>query len=346
VRRNVKTKKFFYILLVLLTIVTQAFCGDELSKVGTSMAQFLKLGVSGRGTALGDAYVAMANDVSALVWNPAGIQQIGRRSFGISHTQLFAGITLNFAGITLPVDNVNSIGLGIVHLNSGDIEQTTIEQPEGTGDTYNTSDLMVGLSYARRLTDRVLLGVTVKYIEEKLYHEKASTFAFDVGSQFDTGVYGMKLGVAFQNFGGKMQLDGSDLDVTYQDQLTGFEQTAGSRLATDEWPIPLVYRMGVMMDFVGPRSQLINSSVNRFTLAFEANDPADHFLRYNFGAEYEWKGMFALRGGYKMNYDEANYTLGAGFKVNMGGTLVQLDYSYNDYGLLDFVHQYSFMFAF
>jgi hypothetical protein len=319
---------------------------DELSKVGTTMAQFLKIGVSSRGTALGDAYVAMANDVSALIWNPAGIQQIERKSFGISHTKLFSGITLNFAGFTIPLNNISTFGVSIVNLNSGDIELTTIDQPEGTGETYETSNLLAGLSFARRLTDRFILGLTVKYIEEKLYHEKASTFAFDIGSQFDTGIYGLRLGMALKNFGGKMQLDGPDLDYVLTDPTTGFSQPTGARLQTLEWSIPLVYRMGFMLDIVGAYSQIKRSSVNRFTVAVEANDPVDHILRYNLGAEYEWNGMFALRSGYKLNYDEAGLTLGAGFTVNKGGTLIRLDYSYNNYGLLDYVHQYSFMFTF
>lgn len=339
-------KKSTIAILIILLGFSLVFSGDELSKVGTTMVQFLKLGVSGRGTSMGNAYVAAANDVSALVWNPAGIQQIGKRAFGISHTQLYADIQLNFLGFSTPVGTAGTFGFSVVNLNSGEIELTTIDQPNGTGETYNSTDLMAGLSYARRLTDRFVLGVTFKYIEEKIYHEKASTVAFDIGSQFDTGIYGMKLGMALQNFGGKMHLDGPDLDFPVDDPVTGYHNSIGGRIETADWPIPLVYRMGVAMDLIGPHSQVMSNSKNQLTVTMEANDPVDHYLRYNFGAEYEWNGMFALRGGYKMNYDEATYSLGAGFKVNMGGTLVQLDYSFNNYGLLDYVHQYSFMFAF
>ena len=81
-------------------------------------------------------------------------------------------------------------------------------------------------------------------------------------------------------------------------------------------------------------------------LPVKANDPADHYPRYNLGMEYEWNGLFALRGGYRINYDEATYTLGGGLKFNLGGTLMQMDYAYLDFGLLDTVHQYSFVFNF
>jgi len=88
----------------------------------------------------------------------------------LSYTQLFAGINLNFAGFTTPLNKMSTIGVGLVNLNSGDIELTTIDQPQGTGENYTNSNLLAGVSYARRLTDRFILGVTVKYIEEKLYH--------------------------------------------------------------------------------------------------------------------------------------------------------------------------------
>ncbi len=339
-------RKGILTILILILTVTLVFSGDELSKVGTTMAQFLKVGVSGRGTALGDAYVAGVNDPTAMAWNPAGMQQIGKRAFALSHTQLFADITLNYAGLVIPVTPHQSLGISVIYLNSGNIDLTTIEEPEGTGETFTATDAAIGVSYSRRLTERFVLGLTVKYIQEKLYHEKASTFAFDIGSQFDTGIYGMRLGMALQNFGGKMKLDGPDLDMPLTDPETGYENKSGARMQTLEWPIPLLFKMGIMMDLVGKNSEIMKSAKNRFSIALEANDPIDHYLRFNFGAEYEWNGMFALRAGYKLNYDEASFTAGAGFKVNMGGTLLQLDYSFNDYGLLDYVHQYSFAFTF
>ncbi|MFZ0389801.1 MAG: PorV/PorQ family protein [Calditrichia bacterium] len=339
-------KKSFLVFIFILCCVRMGFPADELSKVGTNMAQFLKLGIGSRATALGDAYAAMANDVSAMAWNPAGIQQIRRGSFGLSRTQLFADITLNFAGFSYPVDNSTAVGVSVINLSSGDIEVTTLDAQQGTGEYYSTSDLAVGVSLARQLTDRFILGATVKYIEERIYREKGSTFAFDIGSQFDTGIYGMRLGMSLQNFGGKIKLDGPDLDQPYSNPQTGTVQPAGLRLKTERWSIPLVYRMGVMMDLLGPGSRIMTNPLNRFTVVAEANDPSDHYLRYNMGAEYEWNGMFALRGGYRLNYDEADFTLGAGFKVNLGGTLLQIDYSFNNYGVLEYVHQYSLMFSF
>jgi hypothetical protein len=340
-------KRYFFIVLMILLSTSLIFSQDELSKVGTGMAQFLKLAVGGRGAALGDAYAAAANDVTALYWNPAGIQQIPNYSFGLSRYQLFADINLNFAGLVIPLGANTRLGVHLIYLGSGDIEITTVDNPEGTGEFYNTSNTSVGLTLSRRLTERFSLGVTAKYIQERIYNESGSTFAFDVGSQFNTGIYGLKLGMALTNFGGRMQLDGPDLDLATINPTTGSVQLSGGRYETEDWPIPLTYRLGVMMDLLGPNSQISQNQAHRVTMMLEGNDPVDHYLRYNAGLEYEWNRVVALRGGYKMNYDEATYTLGAGLNINMGSqSMFHVDYAFGNFGLLGYVHQYSVLISF
>ncbi len=331
-----------WILIFTLPLLAQT----ELSKVATSMGQFLKLGAGARGTALGDAYAALASDVSAMYWNPAGIQKIGRPSLGVARTQLFAGITYNFLGITIPIDADNTVGLSVLYLNSGSMEMTTIDEPEGTGQTFDAASSSIGISLSRSLTTRFDLGVTVKYITERLSLEKASTIAFDVGSQFDTGIYGIKLGMALTNFGGKMKLDGPELDMDYTNSSTSTSYQAGARLKTEEWPIPLVFRMGIALDVLGKNSEILHDDTNRLTVALEANDPTDHYLRYNMGLEYEWNQFVAFRVGYKDNYDEARFTAGIGLNFSKLGIHARMNYAFNDYGLLGYVHNYGFDFLF
>ena len=318
----------------------------ELSKVATSMGQFLKLGAGARGTALGDAYASHVSDISALYWNPAGIQKIGGNSVGVSNTQLFAGINLSFIGAAFQLDPSTTIGVSVIYLNSGEMDLNTIAEPEGTGQTFDAASSSIGVSVARSLTNRFDLGVTVKLITERLYREEASTLAFDIGSQFDTGIYGMKLGMALTNFGGKLKLDGPDLDQPYRNDNTSTNYDAGSRLKTEEWPIPLVFRLGISADIVGKNSEMIQNSNNRITLILEGNDPIDHYLRYNMGLEYEWNEVFALRAGYKSNYDEAKWTTGFGMDFRKLGINARMDYAFNDYGILGYVHNYSLEFNF
>jgi len=338
--------KLLLIFLLLFVFTLQISAQDELSKVATGTAQFLKLGAGARGTALGDAYAAMANDVSAMYWNPAGIQKIGKLSLGVAQTDLFADITYNYLGVSYPVSPNNTIGVSVLYLSSGDIERTTIEDPMGTGETFNTAHSSFGLTFARSLTQRFDIGLTLKYLTERLYREKASTIAFDVGSQFDTGIYGLKIGMVLANFGGKMKFDGPDLNRDINNPETGASYDAGGRLKTEEWPIPLIFRLGVMIDILGGDSEIKQSEKNRLTLNLEGNDPVDHYLRYNIGLEYEWNELIALRGGYKDNYDEADYTAGFGIDFRKIGVNARLDYAFNNYGLLGYVHNYSIEFNF
>jgi hypothetical protein len=342
-------RKFCIIFFILIFTTLPGFSQKqgELSKVGTGMAQFLKLSVGARAAALADAYSTAANDVTSLFWNPAGIQQIPRFGFAVSRYQLYADITHNFAGFVIPLNYNTKLGLHFIYLSSGDIEITTIDSPNGTGETYNTSNISAGLTISRRLTERFLLGFTVKYVSEKIYNESGSTFAFDVGSQFNTGIYGLKLGMALTNFGGKIQLTGPDLDITTENPVTGGSTVSGGRLQTSSWPIPLTYRLGIMMDIFGPNSEIAVAEKHRLTMMVDGNDPVDHYLRFNTGVEYEWNRILALRGGYRFNYDEATYTLGAGLNFNMGRfNTLQIDYAFGDFGLLGYVHQYALLINF
>ena len=183
------------------------------NRVATSAAQFLKFGVGARAEALGGTQAALLGDVSALYWNPAGIASIRRSSLYTSYLDYFVGISHNFVGFVQPIDMESAFGVSVIYLDSGDIEVTTIDQPEGTGTFYDVNDLAIGITYAKYITDRFTGGVTVKYIQEGIWREKAQTVAFDIGSVLDTGLLGIRLGMSLSNFGGNMKLTGPDLDI-------------------------------------------------------------------------------------------------------------------------------------
>ncbi|MDZ7371887.1 MAG: PorV/PorQ family protein [candidate division KSB1 bacterium] len=331
-------------LIAAVLVTAQAVFSEPFSRVGTSMAQFLKIPAGARGAALGGAYAAASEDVYAMAWNPAGIGRIQQRSLGGTYNRYFADISYSFIGVTLPVDRVSTLGFSGMFITTDPIEITTISQPNGTGTYYDYNGMVLGVSYARWLTDRLTVGVTLKMVREAIYRESASTLAFDIGSQFDTGLYGIRLAMAVTNFGGKMRLDGPDLSATTDTnpQLAGNRNTK-SRLATLDWPLPMIFRMGIMMDIVGGTSEFFASQQHRFTLIADANDPLDHFLRANLGLEYEWNSLFSLRAGHHFNYDKdtLGLTFGGGIKFHSGNSRLSLDYAYQDFGLLNSVHQYT-----
>lgn len=333
-------KKIFIILLS-TGFFYNSYCGG-FSKVGTSVAQFLKIGVGARAAGIGESYAAIANDVSALYWNPAGISNLNSVSVGISHSQWIADIYHNFAGITVPLSESDVLGVSAISLSTDEQEVTTVEQPNGTGVYYSVSDIAIGLSYARRLTDRFSVGLTAKYIQQNAYNVSANTLALDVGTYLRTGFHNLVIAMCVSNFGGNMQLEGRDLIILadINKQVSG-EYNPDARLKTEAYPLPLNFRIGVAMDIVGGSDPIIPADDHRFIMSVDGNHPNDNNERVNIGGEYSWNDSFFARLGYKINYDVEKWTFGAGVKIDVGGQKVGFDYALVDYNALGKVSRFS-----
>ncbi len=333
-------KKHILILIVII-FHAAAYAGD-FSKVGTAAAQFLKIGVGARAAALGGSFTALANDVSTIYWNPAGITNINGFSLAVSHNEWFADISHDFAGVVYPLTSSDVIALHVVALNTGEQEVTTVTQPEGTGIYYDISDLAIGLSYGRTLTDRFSVGLTVKYIQQNLYNESANTFAIDLGTYLRTGFHDLVIAMNMSNFGGNMQLEGRDL-ITITDinnQVSG-NYNPDARLKTEPWPLPLTFRVGVAMNFVGGNDPIVESSMNRFTLAVDGVHPNDNTEKVNIGGEYAWNETVFARVGYKINYYLEKWTFGIGLRMDVLNQQVGFDYALVDFNDLGKVSQFS-----
>lgn len=333
-------KKHFIILLIIaFPILT---FGGGFSKVGTAAAQFLKIGVGARAMGLGGTFTAVASDVSTIYWNPAGITNLKTTSIGFTHTQWFADISHDFAGVSVPLSSSDFIAISATALNTGEQEVTTIANPEGTGVFYDVSDLAIGLTYARQLTDRFSVGLSAKYVQQTLYNETASSLTLDIGSYLRTGFHNLIIGMAISNFGGNMKLDGRDLiTITDINKNVSGSYNPDARLTTQEWPLPLIFRVGLAMDIVGGLDPVIASEENRFTLAVEGTHLNDNNERINIGAEYAWSEMVFARAGFKLNYDQEEWTFGAGLNIPLGNQIVVFDYAFIQFNDLGNVSQFS-----
>lgn len=318
-------------ILIILGLGTQAWAG--LDHVGTSVANFLKIGVGGRAVAMGDAYTAIAQGPTALYWNAGGLGFEKKMTVDFSYTNWIFGTSHSFLGVIVPFGDVGTVGLSITSFTSGDIEETTIFKPHGTGRVFSASDLSIGLSYARKLTDRYSFGITAKYLSEQLSLESANAVALDIGSIFIVSYkYNVRMGIVLSNFGSDMQMDGQDLQTSVS---TDNSKQVEARLKTSPWPLPLIFKIGVAAD-------LISTNQHRLTLAADVNDPRDYKARENLGMEYAFESMFFLRAGYKFNYDEDTFSAGAGFNYNLKGVgKVELDYSYSDMGRFNNISRFS-----
>ena len=131
-------------------------------RAGISTAQFLKIGVGGRASALGDAFVALANDASALYWNPAGLSQFSTNEVFFSHNKWVADINHDFLGAVYHLDESNSFGVALTSLSMADMPVTTEYAPFGTGEYFGFGDLALAVTYSRRMTDQFSFGGTVR----------------------------------------------------------------------------------------------------------------------------------------------------------------------------------------
>ncbi|NOX37017.1 MAG: PorV/PorQ family protein [Calditrichaeota bacterium] len=303
------------------------------SKKGTSVAQFLKIGVGARAAAMGSAFVGLANDVTALYWNPAGIARLDRPQFMAAHTEWFADLNHEFMGLSLPLGPSTALGVSFTAFYAPEMEQTTIEEPEGTGIYFDTQDIAIGLTYARRLTDRFSFGMTAKYVHQRLFNETASTFAVDIGGQLHTGFKGMRLGMVMTNFGGKMRLDGRDLIVSYDPRVdVAGNPLIESKLSTESWPLPHSFRIGIALDLLGKQAAVHYDPIQRITVTIDGYHVNDAAETLNWGAEYAWSELFFLRAGYRWNHDTERWSLGVGIRLPFQRWMVQADYAFAQMG--------------
>lgn len=325
--------------VAVLTVVCGIAMAQDFSKVGTSSAQFLKFVVDARSASLGGAHSGIYGDVASLHWNPGGIAAVDRFSLALSFTDLYVGLRHTFLGVVVPVGGRSSVGVSAIMLDSGEMEQTTIEEPDGTGTRFRVRDYAFGLSYARSVTDWLMIGGTVRYIREELWHEAAQGVSFDIGSVLETGLLGIKLGMNLSNYGTDMKLDGEDLKFPYTTDR--FTQERGAALVTESWPMPVAFRVGAAMDVVGGVTEFFPSDIHRFTLYVDYNEYNDAGSRGNFGVEYQWERALSARFGYYNNYDTAKLSYGLGLSFNFARRRFDFDYALVDFDRLDLVHQYT-----
>lgn len=316
-----------------------------ISKVGTTSAQFLKIGVGARAIALGGAFVAEANDLSALYWNPAGLARIQGSEVLMAYTQYLADINYNFAGFGTSLGNLGTISASLIYLDSGEMDVRTTDQPEGTGERFKVQDMALQLSFARALTDRFSIGTTVKYIREQVWHSAASAFAFDIGVLFTTPYDRLRLGANMANFGPKMQMSGRDI-IFSQDpgqSQEGNVEIVNAEFLMDAHPLPLLFRVGLAWDAV-------DLGDHRLVVLSDAAHPNDNSEYINVGAEYSFRGLIAFRGGYRNLFEldgEQGLTLGAGLDLRLDRSMrVRFDYAYADFGRLEQTHWYTLNLSF
>ena len=304
------------------------------SRTGTAAAQFLQIGVSPRGAGLGDAYVALVNDASGAFYNPGALALLDQKQAFFSHTDLPAGIAHYFGSFVSPFGSIGNFALSFTALTTGDIP-VTVANKGPTGENFSVSQIAVGLTYSRRLTNFVSFGATAKFVAEDLAGFENRTVAFDLGVLYLMGYRNARLGMSITNFGP---------DVTYgKDSEIGFE--------SQHFPMPLTFRFGAALD-------LVYSDENKLWLTAEVHQPNDNLRNQSIGLEYVYNDLIFLRGGLKIDEDNdspdaedqdgfaESFGFGAGINLSVSGINGMFDVSWTQMSYLDDLLRFSVALSF
>lgn len=337
-------KNIYTILLLMISLMllqTSAIKAQSQRKLAQTGLKFLSVSTDARVSGMGNAVTSVFGSSSSMLYNPAGMaEQTTSMDFSFGQTQWIADINYVHATASfIPFgEKYGVFGVSVVSVDYGDF-LGTIRSGNDQGyidiGTYSPSALAIGLSYARKLSDKFAIGGNIKYASQSLIdggivgvtdsgYDKEKfdidVMAFDFGLIYRTGFKSLNLGMSVRNFSEELK---------YIEE--GFQ-------------LPLTFRLGVsfnMMDLFD-----VDKSIHSFLLSVDASTPRDYDEQISIGGEYVFIDTFSLRAGYTTPTDEAGISFGLGVKRKVSGILMSVDYSYLDFGVFDSTHQFGVTIAY
>jgi hypothetical protein len=281
-------KKSYFIFILIISLFSHS---TGLGQAGQSGLTFLKLGVGGRALGMGEAYTAVAADPSAIYYNPAGVAFLSSSNIMLMHKEWFQDVKTEYlAGQTVLSHVV--VGLSINETSVNDIQIR--ENPGPALGTFDARNAAVGLTAAYAFDSSFSIGLTGKYLYEKILVDEANGFAIDIGSVYKTP-WNLSIGVSASNLGSM------------------------SELQTESSSLPTIYRGG--LSYATALPQLSGSITLASDIVVFSQDKISHV---HLGAEYMYGSTFAIRAGYQTGYEARSFTTGIGFHYNA----FQVDYAF------------------
>ncbi len=315
------------------------YAGNE-NRKGTAGAQELLLPGGARGLALGGSMLADIQGAEAIFWNPAGMARSMKSSeLLVSHFQYVAEISLNALAFIQNFKEYGTVGVSLKAVSIGNIKETTVDKPDGTGNFFSPTLQTWSLSYARLFTDRVAVGCNVKYVREEILNETADGVAFDLGLQYESGLSGLHVGFTIQNIGPSLQFTGTDLS-----RGTSYGSTIDPvSVVLEKFELPTSIELALAYDLF----EFDRSPTNlylRFQSNIHDNDELDA------GLECSYDHLVYLRGGFRYNteastdaYGNERFLFGPSFGGGIHletpyGISLQCDYAYRTMRYFDGNH--------
>lgn len=189
------SKRFVVFAALFLAVVPSVECWSQ----GTSGAQFLGIGMGARSVGMGGAYVSLADDGSALYWNPAGLSQTTGMRLDVSHVSWLDDASYQYASFATPLGSNGSVGLAL--------EQGSLSW-DNTGDgAFDAGDFSGVVGYGRRIRPNLGVGGSLKYLTSSLGDASASSYAFDIGAVYALS-RSVRVGAAIRNLGPGLTFEG------------------------------------------------------------------------------------------------------------------------------------------
>lgn len=283
------------------------------TKSGTAGMTFLKIGVGARSASLAGAYSASCTDIYSLYHNPAGLAWNEQDGAAFSYRSWVAELNHNFIGVARHIDENNVLGLSLITLTTDPMMVTDEYHPTGTGETIEYADFAAGATYSTKLTEYFSCGLTVKYAQENIGDLRLKTVLVDLGTLYQTDFYGTRFAINMANFGNRVKPGGTYKYTTVSGSIIDKEYQSFSP--------PTVFKVSAAFE-------PLTSGQNKLTCFTQLNHPTDNAENIAIGAEYSMNQMLSLRGGYLLNSDVENFSLGAGVKVDIKMAKGSIDYGY------------------
>jgi long-subunit fatty acid transport protein len=320
--------KILRLIVLAACVLSIAASASATSRVGTAGALFLRVGMNVRSVGMGEASTAVVGDAASVFSNPAALAHLDRRQILVSDAEWIADIRFVGGVYAFPY-GAGAAALSVISVDYGDIPMVREQESDVVAGTFSPRDLALGVSYARRWTDRLMVGGSFKYIDQAIAEFHSRGVAFDFGTVYYTGFKSLRLAMSTNNFGPDMGFDGSYTDKYF----IGTAYVEQAKLFGG-YDLPLNFRVGLAYDFdVSPRGRL--------TTALDATHPNDYAERVHLGAEYAWDQTVFLRCGYITNAEEMDFSAGCGFNLKTSLGSATFDYAYTSFGVFNAVHRFG-----
>ena len=320
-----------WIALAVMGMTTMAYAGSD-GRRGTAGASELLIPVGPRGSALGGTIVADVLGIESMYWNPAGLGGSAGTEVLVTHTQYFADMKLNYAGITTKAGGFGTLGLSVKILSVGDVIVTTEQAPDGTGEILHPTFSTIGMAWGRSFTDRVNFGAIANWVHEDVANNIADGLAFDFGVQYDADWRGLRLGMVLRNMGTSMEFSGPGFETSGRDPNA--DPNAGPRtvsFSSDAFEMPSHLVLSASSALMSSNQQKLLALA-----AFQSNNFSGDQIRG--GLEWGYREMATVRASYFGTFTgtidpssgeetvafeggddlQEGLALGAGFKTRFG----------------------------